>query len=244
MPAFNDAVARQNNATARGFTLLELMVAIVLFSMISTAAYKLLTSVTGAHEVTQSILHKLDKQQRTEIIVEQDLLQISGRPITDETVQRPALQVPGSGTILMEFTRSGWQNPLQAERSNLQRVAYAHEGSELIRYYWSTLDRISTTPRIRQLLMTEVSSVKVRLLDQGKRWLTRWPHSPMAADQGNSLTHLPLAVELTIVHEKMGPMVTIVPLSGYTPTANNSRDANRAKPDQRHPGNGEKHNGD
>lgn len=243
MPAFNDAVARQNYATARGFTLLELMVAIVLFSMISTAAYKLLTSVTGAHEVTQSILHKLDKQQRAEIVVEQDLLQISGRPITHETVQRPALQVPGSGTMLMEFTRSGWQNPLQAERSNLQRVAYAHEGSELIRYYWSTLDRISTTPRIRQLLMNEVSSVNVRLLDRGKRWLTRWPHSPLAADQ-NSLTRLPLAVELTIVHEKMGPMVTIVPLSSYTPTANNSRDANRTKPDQRHPGNGEKYNGD
>ena len=241
MPAY--AVARQNCATARGFTLLELMVAIVLFSMISTAAYKLLTSVTRAHEVTQSILHGLDKLQRAEIIVEQDLFQISARPITDEAGQRPALQVPGSDTMLMEFTRSGWQNPLQAERSNLQRVAYAHEGSELVRYYWSTLDRIATTPRIRQLLMTEVSSVNVRLLDQGKRWLTRWPQAPLVADQ-NSLTRLPLAVELTIVHDKMGPMVTIVPLSSYTATANKSRDANRAKPDLRHPGNGEKRNGD
>ena len=244
MPAFNDVVARQNYATARGFTLLELMVAIVLFSMISTAAYKLLTSVTRAHEVTQSILHGLDKLQRAEIIVEQDLLQISARPITDEAGQQPALQVPGSSTMLMEFTRSGWQNPLQAERSNLQRVAYVHEGSELIRYYWPTLDRIATTPRIRQRLMTEVSSVNVRLLDQGKRWLTRWPQAPLAADQGNSLTRLPLAVELTIVHEKMGSMVTIVPLSSYTPTANKGRDANQAKPDQRHPGNGEKRNGD
>ena len=242
MPAFNDVVARQNYATARGFTLLELMVAIVLFSMISTAAYKLLTSVTQAHEVTQSILHGLDKLQRAEIIVEQDLLQISARPITDEAGPQPALQVPGSSTMLMEFTRSGWQNPLQAERSNLQRVAYAHEGSELIRYYWPTLDRIATTSRIRQLLMTEVSSVNVRLLDQGKRWLTRWPQAPLAADQ-TSLTRLPLAVELTIVHEKMGPMVTIVPLSSYTPTASKSRDANRAKPDQRHPGNGERHDG-
>ena len=238
-----DVVSRQNYATARGFTLLELMVAIVLFSMISTAAYKLLTSVTRAHEVTQSILHSLDKLQRAEIIVEQDLLQIAARPITDEAGQQPALQVPGSSTMLMEFTRSGWQNPLQAERSNLQRVAYAHEGSELIRYYWPTLDRIATTPRIRQLLMTEVSSASIRLLDQGKRWLTRWPQAPLAADQ-TSLTRLPLAVELTIVHEKMGPMVTIVPLSSYTPTASKSRDANRAKPDQRHPGNGEKRNGD
>ena len=244
MPASNDVFSRQNYATARGFTLLELMVAIVLFSMISTAAYKLLTSVTKAHEVTQSILQKLDKLQRAEIIVEQDLLQIAGRPITDETGQRPALQVPGGGAMLIEFTRSGWQNPLQAARSDLQRVAYAHEGSELIRYYWPTLDRIPTTLRIRQLLMTEVSSVNVRLLDQGKQWLSRWPHPPLPVDQGSILTLLPLAVELTIVHEKMGPMVTVVPLSSYTPAANTSRDANRAKSDQRHPGNGERHDGD
>ena len=244
MPASNDVIARQSYATAQGFTLLELMVAIVLFGMISTAAYKLLTSVTSAHEVTQSILHGLDKLQRAEIIMEQDLFQISARPITDETGLRPALQVPGSSAMFMEFTRSGWQNPLQAERSNLQRVAYAHEGSELIRYYWSTLDRISTIPHVRQLLMTEVSSINVRLLDQDKKWLTHWPQSPLAVDQDSNLTRLPLAVELTIVHEKMGPMVTMVPLSTYMPASNKSRDANRSKQNRRYPGTEGRHNGD
>jgi len=233
MPAPNDVAA------AKGFTLLELMVAIVLFSMISTAAYKLLTSATRAQEVTQSVLHGLDQLQRAEIIVEQDLLQIAGRMITDETGPQPALQVPGSGGTLMEFTRSGWQNPLQAARSTLQRVAYAQEGSELIRYYWPTLDRTSTTARVRQLLMTGVSSVNVRLLDSHKHWLTLWPHSPLPVDQGRNLTRLPFAVEITIVHETMGPMVTVVPLATYRPVANKAKSA-----DPRHPATGGGRNGD
>ncbi len=200
---------------SKGFTLLELMMAIVLFSMISTAAYKLLTSVTHAHEVTQSVLHELDKLQRAEIIVEQDLFQITGRPIVDETGLQPAMQLPGSDGMLMEFTRSGWQNPLQAVRSTLQRVAYAQEGSELIRYYWLTLDRTAATAPIRQVLLTGVSNVKVRLLDQHKRWLTAWSSPPPSADQNPA--RLPFAVELTIVHEKLGPMVTVVPLATYRP---------------------------
>ncbi len=210
---------------SKGFTLLELMMAIVLFSMISTAAYKLLASVTHAHEVTRSVLHELDKLQRAEIIVEQDLFQITGRPIVDETGLQPAMQLPGSDGMLMEFTRSGWQNPLQAVRSTLQRVAYAQEGSELIRYYWLTLDRTAATTPIRQVLLTGISNVKVRLLDQHKRWLTAWSYSPPpSADQ--NLARLPFAVELTIVHEKLGPMVTVVPLATYRPE--------RAKPAGRH----------
>ncbi len=224
MPASNDF------ATTKGFTLLELLIAIVLFSMISTAAYKLLTSTTRAQEVTQSILYELDKLQRAETIVEQDLFQIVRRMITDETGPQPALQVPGNGEMLMEFTRSGWQNPLQAPRSTLQRVAYAHEGNELVRYYWPTLDRIPTTARMRQLLMTEVRSVNVRLLDQHNHWLTVWPHSSLPVDQGNNLTRLPLAVEITVVHEKMGPMVTVVPLSTYRPAVNKAKPAGQPRP--------------
>ena len=60
----------------KGFTLLELMVAIVLFSMISAAAYKLFMSVTRAQEVTQSVLDELDKLQRAEVILEKDIFHI------------------------------------------------------------------------------------------------------------------------------------------------------------------------
>ncbi len=211
---------RNNVHIPSGFTLLELMVAIVLFSMISTAAYKLFMSVTRAQEVTQLVLDDLDKLQRAEIVLEKDLFQMTRRPVRDESGrQQPALKVPGTGGTLVEFTRSGWQNPLQVTRSTLQRVAYALEGHQLIRYYWPMLDRAPDSTRIRQTVMSEVSSVKFRFLDDHKRWTSAWP--PMQKFQqgapGDSLAQIPAAVELTIVHEKQGSIVTVVSLATYKP---------------------------
>ncbi|WP_419535639.1 type II secretion system minor pseudopilin GspJ [Endozoicomonas sp.] len=204
----------------KGFTLLELMVAIVLFSMISAAAYKLFMSVTRAQEVTQSVLDELDKLQRAEVILEKDIFQMVRRPIRDES-GRPvaALKLPGSGGSSIEFTRSGWHNPLQTPRSTLQRVSYSVEGDELVRYYWLILDRAPGVTRIRQTVMSNVKSLKFRFLDENKRWVSMWP--PLQKFQPNTpednLSLLPGAVEMTIVHEKMGPMITIVPLITYKP---------------------------
>lgn len=203
-----------------GFTLLELMVAIALFSLISAAAYKLFTAVAQAREVTQSVLADLDKLQRAEMVLEKDLFQMARRPVRDEQGrQQPALKVPGNGGLLMEFTRSGWQNPLQVTRSTLQRVAYALEEDQLIRYYWPMLDRAPDTRPIRQSVMSGVNRINIRLLDGHKLWVNSWPprHKFQQRASGEGLAQLPVAVELTIVHEKMGSMVTIVPLVSYQP---------------------------
>lgn len=217
---FGQRAAGNGLRSYKGFTLLELMVAIVIFSMISTAAYKLFMSVTRAHEVTQSVLDELDKLQRAEIVLEKDLFQMVRRPVRDESGrQQAALKLPGTGGVLIEFSRSGWQNPLQTTRSTLQRVAYTMEGNELIRYYWPMLDRAPDTPRIRQSVMSGVSSVKFRFLDENKRWVNAWP--PVQKFQpnapGDNLTQMPGAVEMAIVHEKMGSMITVVPLITYKP---------------------------
>ncbi|MBO9482389.1 type II secretion system minor pseudopilin GspJ [Salinisphaera sp. G21_0] len=207
-----------------GFTLLELMVAIVLFSMISTAAYKLFMSVTRAQEATQLVLDDMDKLQRAEIILEKDVLQITRRPVRDEQgLQQAAVKAPGPGRTLMEFTRSGWQNPLKAARSTLQRVSYAVEDHQLIRYYWPTLDRVPESTRIRQVVLSGVNSVKVRFRNDHKEWISSWPpkqNLQSAANVGR-VDQVPTAVELTIVHETMGTMVTLVPLITYKPDQGN-----------------------
>ncbi|WP_257294671.1 type II secretion system minor pseudopilin GspJ [Endozoicomonas sp. YOMI1] len=207
-----------------GFTLLELMVAIVLFSMISTAAYKLFISVTRAQEATQLVLDDLDKLQRAEIVLEKDLFQMTRRPVRDERgLQQPALKAPGPGGTLMEFTRSGWQNPLKAPRSTLLRVAYAVEGNQLIRYYWPTLDRAPESTRIRQVVMSGVNSMKVRFRNDHKEWISSWPpkQNLQSATSVGREDQVPTAVELTIVHEAMGSMVTVVPLITYKPAQGN-----------------------
>lgn len=204
----------------RGFTLLELMIAILLFSMVSAAAYKLFTSVSRAQQVTDGILEKLDAIQRAEVVIEKDFFQMTPRPIRNEFGDKiAALKAPGTDGETLEFTRSGWRNPLDLARSNLQRVAYALEDGQLIRYYWPVLDRPQEPLQYRQVVLDKVRSFRVRFMNDKKQWKSSWPPSksglnPVQPGGGQNKQNLiPAAAEVTLVHEEFGSMLSVFPLS-------------------------------
>lgn len=213
----------------RGFTLIELMIAILIFAMISTAAYKLFDSVSRAQQVTDGILDHLGQMQRALVVIEKDLFQIAPRPIRDEFGDRQkAIQAPGQNGELFEFTRFGWRNPLKKIRSDLQRVAYNLEDGELIRYYWLMLDRAPDPVLIRQVLMGDVVGVRLKFMDEKKRWQSTWPPKNQgqpqlvqaAGKEGKSegqggRTQMPHAIELTVNHKDYGALTTILPLMTY-----------------------------
>lgn len=213
-----------------GFTLLELMIAILLFAMISTAAYKLFDSVSRAQLVTDGILDRLDEIQRVQVILEKDLLQIVARPIRDEFGDRqPAVQSPTKDGHILQFTRTGWRNPLGEIRSNLQRVAYELDEGKLIRYYWPMLDRAPDPVVVTQVVLEDVQRVKVRFLDEKKRWHNSWPPAnqkqnvpqPIPGPGGTAPKQpaeqqvMPHAIEMTVQHLDFGNIVTILPLIDY-----------------------------
>ena len=205
----------------RGFTLLELMIAILLFAMISSAAYKLFDSVSRAQSVTDGILDRLDAIQRAEIIIEKDFFQMVDRPVRNEFGKKlEAIQAPSREGFLVEFTRSGWRNPLGALRSNLQRVAYNIENGELIRYYWVMLDRSQEPVRQRQKVLGGVRSIKLRFLDEKRQWRGTWPTKQLkqVRQKKNKAGAMPAAVEIAIVHEDFGSIMNVVPLITYKPS--------------------------
>lgn len=214
----------------RGFTLLELMIAILLFSMVSAATYKLFSSVSRAQQVTDGILDKLDVIQRAEVILEKDFFQAVARPVRNDFGDRvAAMQAPNSDGFTVEFTRAGWRNPLGHLRSDLQRVAYSLEGGQLIRYYWPDLDRSQDAAQIRQVVLDGVRSFKVRFMDEKKQWRSSWPPSKNSMNQlqgvpgqgggtaANPESVMPAAIETTVVHQDFGAMVNVYPLITYNP---------------------------
>ena len=216
---------------SRGFTLIELMIAILIFALISTAAYKLFDSVSRAQQVTDGILDRLDGLQRAMIVIEKDLFQVAPRPIRDEFGDRQkAMQAPGKNGELLEFTRFGWRNPIQEIRSNMQRVAYSLEEDELIRYYWLMLDRAPDPVMVRQVLMSDVTGARLKFMDEKKRWQPTWPPKnqgqpvtqPAAAGAGKAggeeHPQMPHAIELTLQHREYGVLTTMLPLLTYKPS--------------------------
>ena len=132
-------LAKQN---PHGFTLLELLVAVAIFAVLSAMAYGGLRNVIDNSQQTEIAMKRLQQVQLAMLKVSRDLTQLSQRSIRDEYGNSSNYILTGQGDdIFIEFTRGGRRNPAEMLRSHLQRVAYKIEENTLSRLHWPQLDR-------------------------------------------------------------------------------------------------------
>ena len=192
-----------------GFTLLELLVALTIFSLIAVMAYGGLQTVLNEQTRTEANAESLEALQKTYLVMQRDIEQAVPRPIRDEFGDE---QGPLVGTTLFQLTRGGWNNPVDQPRSTLQRVGYALEERQLIRYAWMVLDRAQDSEPVRQPLVDDIESMTVRYLDANGNWQDQWP--PLQTGQ-NAVTvapGFPLAMEMTLEHTRFGTLVWLFQL--------------------------------
>mgnify|MGYP001050229643 CR=1 FL=1 len=154
--------------TENAFTLLELLIAMSIFSLISIMAFSGLNSVLFNKEVVDLQLQRLSNVQRTMLNLSRDIEQAADRPIRDELGSTLPAFSGGQNidSTIFELSRYGWRNPAQQPRSTLQRVAYSFEDNQLIRLYWHHLDHLQTDEPVRRVLLNNVDNVEVRYLDK------------------------------------------------------------------------------
>ncbi len=192
----------------RGFTLLELLIAVAIFSLLATACYRLFKSVSRTHEVTTALWQQNGELQRSLLILYKDFSQMTMRPIRNEFGDKES-SVMTSRDALVTFTRGGWRNFTGARRSELQRVRYVLKGGQLLRRYWETLDRAPNTPYKEQVLMDGVQSFTFKFRDDKKQWHQSWP--PVSEKESERLVAVPTAVEFTLVHQRLGNIQQLIP---------------------------------
>ena len=157
----------------KGFTLLELLVALTIFAIIAIMAYSGLDTILTARLQTDQHATQLAHLQIAFTWLGRDIEQHIKRPIRD---QYGDTQLALQGSIFqMEFTRAGWHNPAQQQRSSLQRVAYHIEEQTLWRSYWWMLDRVQDARPIKMNLLSDVHEIQLRYLDNNLRWHETWP---------------------------------------------------------------------
>jgi|WetSurMetagenome_2_1015567.scaffolds.fasta_scaffold05646_9 general secretion pathway protein J len=162
----------------RGFTLLEILVAIAIFSIMAAFSYATLQQVLSTNQHLQKQADELAELQFLFGRFLEDISQLVNRPIRDEFgATEPALI--GSSQIL-KLTRSGWENPLESKRSNLQRVEWMLEGKTLYRQYWTVLDRTRFNQPIKTALLKDIESLEFRYLDSNNVWQKEFPPKPPA----------------------------------------------------------------
>jgi len=155
-----------------GFTLIEILVAMAIFSMIGLASTGILTSVIDSDEISQERFEKLQTLQRAMLIIERDISQAIPRPVRLEGTRTDIVMKGGvtedSDADGIGFVRGGWQNPqLMLPRSTQQFVAYRLRDNKLERVYSNYVDNvIGFEPQVR-VLLDNVTDLNIEFYVQG-----------------------------------------------------------------------------
>ncbi len=178
--------------TAHGFTLLELLVALAIFALLSALGYTGLQSLLRTQAATSERSRDFAQLTRALVLLQNDVEQALARPIRDNQGDAVVPLLADAGTNpTLELTREGWLNLSLGETPMLQRIGYRIDGERLIRRSWPVLDRApDTTPR-ETVALENVKSMRLRFLDTNGSWQPSWP--PAAAQQT-----LPRAIELRL----------------------------------------------
>lgn len=164
----------------RGFTLLEVVVAIAIFGVIALGTWQVLNRTITTKTRVESRSDALRQLQRGMWLMARDFRNISPRPVRDNGGFPEAAVTSLIFGYALVFTRSGWSNPLNQQRSELQRVAYQlktlKDGSNaLVRYYWPVLDRAPNSEPIEQILIDGVQQFDIQFIDAKGETVSRWP---------------------------------------------------------------------
>ena len=179
---------RSSNKTL-GFTLVEILVALLVFAVVGLLSTRLLSQSIDNQNNLQDRGQRLAEIHRAMRVLQRDIVQLSRRKIRDaQGEELPALIVSDQGAI--EFSRVGWRNPLWQPRSEVQRVGYRWQDEKIIRGYWLTLDRSYDAEPAYQTLLENVEAIEFFAVDQLGNEHKQWPLDPEAnvvTEEGEAL---------------------------------------------------------
>jgi general secretion pathway protein J len=188
----------------KGFTLLELLVSLAIFSVIYLVAYGTLSTILSGSQALKTEQKRWQQLDVVFTLMQEDLGFATERNIRDTNGYKiPALY--GQPTDLraeslptLEFSRAGLR-VLSADReTGERRVAYRLKDGALYREMWPTLDRKYDAKPVDDRLLTEVKEFDLRFLNREGEWLVSWP------DERHQEEILPVAIDVTINTQEDG----------------------------------------
>lgn len=203
---------------ARGFTLIEVLIALGITAFVSAIAYTSLSTVITGVERTRETSRRVVEVNRAWSIISRDLRQFVPRPVRDEFGEEEPAMVGGpAARFALSLTRTGWHNPADQPRSHLQRVNYRLEDEALWRDTYAVLDRAGDTEPREVVLLEGVEQLQLLFLGSlgeleaagdstaldTRNWVENW--LPDSSQPGQPLEP-PLAIEVRLQLADWGEM--------------------------------------
>ncbi len=194
----------------KGFTLVEIMVTMIIFTLIGLASYTVLDQMSRTKSLSEESSERIEQLQFTWLLIQQDMRQAVPKPTRPDGLEVAQQLITNDERIIesqsgvLGFVRSGYDNPgLMLPRSELQPVIYRVQNNVLQRLTYPYVNDRSGEPVVQDLL-EGVKSFQVRFFrstqqaqaNQGIEagWRNRWETSD----------DFPAALELTITSDAYG----------------------------------------
>ena len=199
----------------QGFTLLEVLIALSLFAVLSAMAFGGLNQLLGQHQQLQKKQQRFVDLQSAMQVLERDFTHIQPRSIRDAYGDAQAA-LTGNSTpgFMYALTTKTWFNPHNTQGVLLQRIGYQLQDQKLWRTYHPQLDAGIGNSPVRYTLMDQVTNFKVRFLLDKKQWINYWP--PIDQQGKPNLKKLPTAIEIQLTTADFGTIKRVleIPQSG------------------------------
>jgi general secretion pathway protein J len=188
----------------RGFTLIEMLVALAIFAILSAAGVLLLRASIATQTSVSARLDDSGAINRLTALLSRELATAQPRPSRDAQGQlRPALDGKATSLAFVHGSAANDSGPAIA------RTSYALDANTLVRRNSAALDGASDgDPAI---LLRNVTRLALRYRRPDGSWSDRW--------NANDAARLPVAVELTLQRGNSAPLTMrfIVAPDGLAP---------------------------
>ncbi|HYJ52423.1 MAG TPA: type II secretion system minor pseudopilin GspJ [Allosphingosinicella sp.] len=183
-----------------GFTLVEMLIALAIFGMLTAAGVALLTLTVRTQETSNRLLGEVGELRRLDALLTADLALAAPRLSRDrDGAVRPALiGGAGDGELLLALVRRG------GDEGAVQRVEYRLREGRLERLAFAQVDGESRA--LVAPLLDGVGQVALRYRDREGAWTETW----RATDR----SRLPRAIELVSTTNRHGSVRQLFLVAG------------------------------
>ncbi|HET7843181.1 MAG TPA: type II secretion system minor pseudopilin GspJ [Xanthomonadales bacterium] len=193
--------------TVRGFSLIEVLVAVAIFALLSAMTWGGLSTIMRSRAVLEASADRLKHVQLTVAAIERDLRQAVARPVRGNYGQSLAA-LTGSSTVL-ELSHGAFARTGAEARAKIARTAYTLDAAGIRRNTYAVLDRAQASRPVTRVLVADVTALRFRYLGPDGNWRDEWPprDGPPPAPEA-----LPRAVEFRFASADYGDIVRLVEL--------------------------------
>ena len=185
----------------KGFTLIEIMIALMIFAIIATLSAYILQHSFQTDKILERHSQRAHRLNLALALVQRDTQQAIERALRAHQGQLIPAFIGRSNYC--EWTRSGFANPGSIEkRSTLKRVAYVCEQGQLLRRIWLVLDSPNRRQYQDQVLLSKLDHCAFSYLGKQGQSMSTWRIQDL--DTPGKLVQFPRALHLELSGPSIG----------------------------------------